>query len=317
MQKLDYIDPLLRPESQFVAYRQMRDKKLAKYRLSLDDQLSGRRSSTPLQLSHRHELRWDTLSDALRQRLGMQLDILGDETQKARSITGRALTESPTNAVPVQETPGIVTLEEKLSAFHHSNSYDSEGGAIDDVVGMGPRDYNQASTLPMYAENSSSERLQQNRHIDARQFHDAIWHFTLGQFNIYEELYYYRKYCSDAECQSTIPAQLRRPTPAYTQDLTAVEMVMDLDLDADRYTSLQTQHPSHWINDELKAHIRAVLWNPSGISATSAQPPVAAALNLSTEEMVRINLIISLARRQAEIIHAMRALYEYENPSRN
>ncbi|KAJ2082774.1 hypothetical protein GGI16_007303 [Coemansia sp. S142-1] len=49
----------------------------------------------------------------------------------------------------------------------------------------------------------------------------------------------------------------------------------------------------------------------------AAQPPMATGLNLCIEEMVHVNLVISLARRQAEIIHGIRAIREYEeDPSR-
>ncbi|KAJ2596903.1 hypothetical protein EV177_007843 [Coemansia sp. RSA 1804] len=68
-----------------------------------------------------------------------------------------------------------------------------------------------------------------------------------------------------------------------------------------------------WLTEELKSHIRAVVRSPETISAVSAQPSVATGLSICAEEMVLINLIISLAKRQAEIIHGIRAIREYEH----
>ncbi|KAJ2056922.1 hypothetical protein GGH13_007444 [Coemansia sp. S155-1] len=101
-------------------------------------------------------------------------------------------------------------------------------------------------------------------------------------------------------------------------------MSVDTDTDMDMSNSSSQLHFSSspqqynkWLTEELKLHIRSVVRNPGSIHAMAAQPPMATGLNLCIEEMVHVNLVISLARRQAEIIHGIRAIREYEeDPSR-
>ncbi|KAJ1876903.1 hypothetical protein LPJ57_004240, partial [Coemansia sp. RSA 486] len=206
-----------------------------------------------------------------------------------------------------------------------------------------PKSFNVAGMLSMVSANSSSHTQQTqpnaqalNRSIDIRQFHDAVWHFTLSLFHIYEEYYFYSKFKGEtspessqedeADHEGAIPVPYRSafnssacsPDRSLDMDVEGVSSSLGVGLGLGKFASPtpnSNTSPQYqkWLTEELKAHIRAVVRRPASISGLGAQPPVATGLNLCVEEMIHINLIVSLARRQAEIIHGIRAIREYES----
>ncbi|KAJ2457371.1 hypothetical protein GGI02_006141 [Coemansia sp. RSA 2322] len=109
------------------------------------------------------------------------------------------------------------------------------------------------------------------------------------------------------------------PNYAYSASTRTASSLADTEMDVDmglsgtpNQSATSPQQYNKWLSEDLKLHIRAVVRNPGAVSALTAQPPVATGLNLSIEEMVHVNLIVSLAQRQAEIIHGIRAIREYE-----
>ncbi|KAJ2159948.1 hypothetical protein GGF46_002612 [Coemansia sp. RSA 552] len=287
-------DPLLDPAPQFAAYRQMRARSLARYELPPDQGLPSAESAPhPVHLSQREDLRWDVLSGYLRQQLSIDDDYLGTEVQAARSHIGQLLADSQlaTSAsggggAGGSDDPSVYVADQHNAPVKSEPQPDTE-----DAGEWGPASGTK-SYMPNILALHRSPRGLARRSLDARRFHDAIWHFTLSLFHIYEEFYFYSNFAADPPSAMSVPA--RGPS--------------DMDID-DEPRSLSGS--GRWLTDELKDHIRAVVRRPAAIPALHAQPALATGLNLSVEEMVHINLIVSLARRQAEIIHSVRAIRDY------
>ncbi|KAJ2340832.1 hypothetical protein IWW50_003173, partial [Coemansia erecta] len=289
-----------------------------------------------IHLSQSEDLRWDAVSNYLRQQLSINEDHLGAEVQAARSLVGRPFAEAHLE-LAADDTASVYEPERCMAPVtadganpEWSQSPDAMGSPPS--VSMMPKSYSLTNVLslagssnrtlhPNSAENQ--HRSFGNRAIDVRRFHDAVWHFTLSLFHIYEEYYFYNKFKDETTPDSTqidIPAESAMPMAVQSPVMTDGAMDVDSDADMDdggdnnmTSRSNSSQQYSRWITDELKEHIRAVVRNPASISALTAQPPVAAGVNLCVEEMIHVNLIISLARRQAEIIHGVRAIREYES----
>ncbi|KAJ2315049.1 hypothetical protein IWW54_000541 [Coemansia sp. RSA 2705] len=288
----------------------------------------------PVHLSQNEDLRWEVVSSYLRQQLSINEDHLGAEVQAARGLVGRPFSEALLE--PEADDTANVYVPERCNAPVTSDSAKPEWerptesmGNTSAAAAMLPKSYSMTNVLSL-ANNSernllsntgeSQYRSYTNRAVDVRRFHDAIWHFTLSLFHIYEEYYFYNKFKDEItpdSSQMEIPADSALPMPVNSPDM--ADIAMDIDTDADMgdmpyhpSRSNSSQQFSRWLTDELKGHIRAVVRNPASITALTAQSPVATGLNLCVEEMLHINLIISLARRQAEIIHGIRAIREYE-----
>ncbi|KAJ2614552.1 hypothetical protein H4S08_001669 [Coemansia sp. RSA 1365] len=290
----------------------------------------------PIHLSQREDLQWDVVSSYLRQQLSILDDHLGAEVQSARTLVSRPFIE--TQLDPSSNDAPDVSVAGHIHTVVTSNpnipEWDQASDKMEDVrsTGVGPKSYsmtNMAAPPSGHRDTAPYTGVGLHPHgggtvshsTDLRRFHDAIWHFTLSLFHIYEEFYFYKKfkdettpYFSQSDDQHT--GAISVPTGSSDADSWT-------DVTADREDGRQsvgqidsTQQFSRWITNELKDHIRTMVRNPSSVSALSAQPPVAAGLNLCVEEMVHINLIVSLARRQAEIIHGIRAIREYEAFSR-
>ncbi|KAJ2796660.1 hypothetical protein H4S07_006156 [Coemansia furcata] len=387
------IDPLTNPAQHFEAYRHMRARKLAKYQLPAEptspqpltgdgngidceplvpsskiDTPRARQSQGPtsLHLSTCEDLRWDALSEYLRQQLSIDNDYLGKEAQAARGHTAHPFadatmaclspqSDSNNNTAVFVSDFGVSPLKSEGSNHEWDGSPEyAEGDPVDD---MRPKCYSMSNVFSISNANSNrnvypnavpaspaSRVAPPSQSIDARRFHDAIWHFTLSLYHIYEEYYFYSKYKDEMTPEST-QADIRHPSPAmdsnYSQygampipsqqhpqnyyiEQGPAAMSVDTDTDLDTSNSSGQYHFSNspqqyskWLTEELKLHIRSVVRNPGSIHAMAAQPPMATGLNLCVEEMVHVNLVISLAQRQAEIIHGIRAIREYEgNPTR-
>ncbi|KAJ1959404.1 hypothetical protein GGI12_004354 [Dipsacomyces acuminosporus] len=289
-----------------------------------------------LHLSQRDDLHWDMLSGYLRQRLSIENDTLGNEVQAARTLAGRPLVDPDTSHPPdVDYAISLVDTRKaplKAGRTQPTEERESDSMMYDDgaAVDIRSKVYDLANAMPM-ANVPFSRHYHKN--IDTRHFHDAIWHFTLSFYHIYEEYYFYSKHKDDELPDNTQPDAVRRADTSDTSDTRhpasnstfaapasgapTADMMMEVDLSADTAHTGQTKSPasphySRWLTKELKDHIRAVVRNSSSISAVMAQSPVATGLNLSAAELVRINLIISLAQRQAEITHGIRAIREFE-----
>ncbi|KAJ2500288.1 hypothetical protein GGH96_002884 [Coemansia sp. RSA 1972] len=282
-------------------------------------------------LSQSEDLRWDAVSNYLRQQLSINEDHLGAEVQAARNLVGRPFAEAQLEPTS-NDTAGVYVAERCNAPVTSDGSkpewdQSPESMSSPPSVSMMPKSYSLTNVLSLGGSadrgmhsgfGESQYRSFSNRAIDVRRFHDAIWHFTLSLFHIYEEYYFYNKFkdettpdCSQSESAMSMPVH----SPDVTGSMMGVDMDVDMgDEDNDLPSrSSSSQQYSRWITDELKEHIRRVVRNPASISALTAQPPVAAGINLCIEEMIHINLIISLARRQAEIIHGIRAIREYES----
>ncbi|KAJ2135524.1 hypothetical protein IWW43_006631 [Coemansia sp. RSA 1935] len=282
-------------------------------------------------LSQSEDLRWDAVSNYLRQQLSINEDHLGAEVQAARNLVGRPFAEAQLE--PTSNDSAGVYVAERCNAPVTSDGskpewdQSPESMSSPPSVSMMPKSYSLTNVLSLGGSadrgmhsgfGESQYRSFSNRAIDVRRFHDAIWHFTLSLFHIYEEYYFYNKFkdettpdCSQTESAMSMPVH----SPEVTGGMVGVDMDVDMGDDDNDLPSRSnsSQQYSRWITDELKEHIRRVVRNPASISALTAQPPVAAGINLCIEEMIHINLIISLARRQAEIIHGIRAIREYES----
>ncbi|PIA17471.1 hypothetical protein COEREDRAFT_86096 [Coemansia reversa NRRL 1564] len=286
----------------------------------------------PIHLSQREDLQWDVVSSYLRQQLSILDDHLGAEVQAARTLVSRSFIEtqldtSHSDAPDVSVAGHIHTV---VASNPNVPEWDHASDKMEDVrsTGAGPKSYSMTNmfappsghhdTAPYTGVGSRPYRGGTASYsTDLRRFYDAVWHFTLSLFHVYEEFYFYKKfknettpYCSQSDDQHSGAISV----PAGSSDVDSWT-----DVTADKEDGRQnvgqidsTRQFSRWITNELKDHIRIMVRNPSSVSALSAQPPVAAGLNLCVEEMVHINLIVSLARRQAEIIHGIRAIREYE-----
>ncbi|KAJ2725818.1 hypothetical protein GGI07_001025 [Coemansia sp. Benny D115] len=314
------VDPLSNTLPQFVAYRQIRAQKLAQYHqpeipLQKIDMLhhttlsSSQKPPTSVHLSQREDLRWDVISDYLRQQLSAGKDTLGLEVLVARTQPVRRVLEHALDA-PVDPSAGSVYFYEKNnspilppSANRIPWASNSETDTPDRMADMEPKSYSQSRVLQM----ADITPHVATRSIDVRQFHDAVWHYTMSLFHIYEEYYFYSKFRAESsEVDVDMDGAISVPysfdsgsTPGMDQN------------------SVQSPQYQKWLTDELKSHIRQAVRKPMDITALDAQPPVATGLNLCVEEMVHINLIVSLAKRQAEIIHGVRAIREYEQNMSN
>ncbi|KAJ2787021.1 hypothetical protein GGI15_001068 [Coemansia interrupta] len=369
-------DPMSSPAPQFVAYRTMRARKLGKYDQSLDSPLSrsplvSGKSSTvfpsidqslaglnsmslgqpmlPVQppppksvhLSQREDLRWDVISDYLRQHLSINEDYLGVEVQTARNQYSRRVFETALDGAPGESGQislyqfSVAPINPPTDKGHWTGSADY----MDDkhAMDLRPKSYNMAGVLsvpnngtnPTHAHSLGNS----NRSLDVRQFHDAIWHFTLSLFHIYEEYYFYNKFrgemSPDASQDDEFDHDGAISIPIRSASSSACSPDRNVDMDVDGGSSSlglgvfstptpnsnNSPHYQKWLTEELKAHIRAVVRHPASVTGLSAQPAVATGLNLCIEEMIHINLVVSLAKRQAEIIHGIRAIREYEGLS--
>ncbi|KAI9503598.1 hypothetical protein BX070DRAFT_234520 [Coemansia spiralis] len=296
-------------------------------------------------LSQREDLRWDVLNSYLQQQLSISDDYLGNEVQAARGLTGRPFVEAATHTT--QEDDHNVFLADNGHAPLKSDATKPEWERSMDTMDerrsadLKPKSYNLASILSLASSHpekslyppageATSRALASSiylasRNIDVRRFHDAIWHFTLSLYHIYEEYYFYNKYRNETtpdSSQNETAGNGAISVPVQSPDASMADMgSMDVDYESEignlsSYMSTaggNTQEFNIWLTEELKAHIRAVVRNPDSISVVLAQPPIATGLSLHAEEMVHINLIISLAKRQAEIIHGIRAIREYQN----
>ncbi|KAJ1671616.1 hypothetical protein GGF38_000669 [Coemansia sp. RSA 25] len=226
--------------------------------------------------------------------------------------------------------PKCYSMSNVFSIPHHSNTDRSMyQSTAPNAASAAAQAAQAAATTPSSASAAPSQV------VDARQFHDAIWHFTLSLYHIYEEYYFYSKFKDEMTPESTQPAvdiheqqygamPIPSPHPNH-RGLAVAGISVDTDFDMDMSHSSSQNHfasgspiqYSKWLTEELKLHIRSVVRNPASIQAMAAQPPIATGLNLCIEEMVHVNLVISLAKRQAELIHGIRAIREYEeNPAR-
>ncbi|KAJ2701144.1 Sestrin-1 [Coemansia sp. IMI 209128] len=322
--------------------------------------LQSQGQTTSVHLTTREDLHWDSLSAYLRQQLSINDDYLGKEAQTARGLTARPFAEAAMPCVSPQSDSsdtavfvadlGISPLKSEGSKHEWDRSPEfAEGGPIDDLR---PKCYSMSNVFsvshtspsrniyPSTKPASSSSRTTAPLVVDARQFHDAIWHYTLSLYHIYEEYYFYSKFKDEMTPDST-QIDLQRParyadTNYYSQqgavpipsqhnnhsyykgsgpEAMSVDTEMDMDMSnssSQCHFSNSPQQYNKRLTEELKLHIRSVVRNPGSIHAVAAQPPMATGLNLCIEEMVHVNLVISLAQRQAEIIHGIRAIREYE-----
>ncbi|KAJ2457232.1 hypothetical protein GGF42_002803, partial [Coemansia sp. RSA 2424] len=377
------VDPLTSPAQHFDAYRHMRARKLAKYARDqplpsdaaaaarepllapsdCDQPQEGKAVTATVHLTTREDLRWDSLSSYLRQKLSIDDDYLGREIQAARCVGARPFADAtmPINS-PLSENSNAPVFVTKFgSAPLKSDSPNSKWNVSPDYMDREPADddlkpkcysmsnvfsiphhsntdrsmYQSTAPNAAAATTLSSASAAPSQVVDARQFHDAIWHFTLSLYHIYEEYYFYSKFKDEMTPESTQPAidiheqqygamPIPSPHPNH-KGLAVAGISVDTDFDMDMSHSSSQNHfasgspiqYSKWLTEELKLHIRSVVRNPASIQAMAAQPPIATGLNLCIEEMVHVNLIISLAKRQAELIHGIRAIREYEeNPAR-
>ncbi|KAJ2336351.1 hypothetical protein GGI00_000881, partial [Coemansia sp. RSA 2681] len=330
----------------------------------------GQAVTAQVHLTTREDLRWDSLSSYLRQQLSIDDDYLGREIQAARCVGARPFADAtmPINS-PLSENSNAPVFVTKFgSAPLKSDSPNSKWNVSPDYMDREPADDDlkpkcysmsnvfsiphhsntdrsmyqstapnaaSAQTAQAAATTPSSASAAPSQVVDARQFHDAIWHFTLSLYHIYEEYYFYSKFKDEMTPESTQPAvdiheqqygamPIPSPHPNH-RGLAVAGISVDTDFDMDMSHSSSQNHfasgspiqYSKWLTEELKLHIRSVVRNPASIQAMAAQPPIATGLNLCIEEMVHVNLIISLAKRQAELIHGIRAIREYEeNPAR-
>ncbi|KAJ2743716.1 hypothetical protein GGI20_003538 [Coemansia sp. BCRC 34301] len=355
------VDPLTSSAQHFDSYRHMRARKLAKYDLPLSPQ-----TATAVHLTAREDLRWDALSSYLRQQLSIDDDYLGKETQAARGVTARPFADAvmSSNSPQSDNSDAAVFVADLCAAPLKSEATKHEWDRAPEYIECEPADdlkpkcYSMSSVFSIPRSNAERNMYQStastagpspaaapSQVVNARQFHDAIWHFTLSLYHIYEEDYFYSKFKDEMTPESTQPAAadthfpqqdtgysqygampIPSPHPNH-QGLASAGMSVDTDMDIDidmsnsssqyHFSSCSPLQYSKWLTEELKLHIRSVVRNPASIHAMAAQPPIATGLNLCIEEMVHVNLVISLAKRQAEIIHGIRAIQEYEeNPSR-
>ncbi|KAJ2879829.1 hypothetical protein FB639_002985 [Coemansia asiatica] len=385
------IDPMTNPGPQYAAYRIMRARKLAKYEQQppnsflkspassakspsvspgIGQSLAGLKSLTfgqpalPVQpsapksvhLSQSENLRWDVISDYLRQQLSINEDHLGNEVQTARNLQTRKVFDSALDALQ-SDAQQISLFEKDVAPIHlpvDKAQWDASADEIaqQQAMDLKPKSFSMAGILSMASANANANSNANvnvntqtnpqvlNRSIDIRQFHDAVWHFTLSLFHIYEEYYFYSKFKGETSPEASqedegdhegaIPVPFRSafsntctPNRSFEMDVennASSSLGVGLGLGFGKFASptpnsSTSPHYQKWLTEELKAHIRAVVRHPESISGLGAQPPVATGLNLCVEEMIHINLIVSLARRQAEIIHAIRAIREYEGLS--
>ncbi|KAJ2630978.1 hypothetical protein H4R22_002305 [Coemansia sp. RSA 1290] len=276
----------------------------------------------PVHLSQCEELRWDAVSSYLQRQLSLNEDHMGAEVQAARGLVGRPFAE-PRWEPALDSAPGV---------YSHENSnapVTSEGGKPEwaqapapmgsaSGAGMVPKSYSLTNVLALPGSSNpyASDSQLRGRAVDVRRFHDAVWHFTLSLFHIYEEFYFYNKFREDAAPEPSQMDACALGIPVGSPEAAGAPMDVDEDGGLGQSRSNSSQQFSRWITDELKEHIRTVVRNPAAMTALTAQPPVAAALSLSVEEMVHVNLLVSLARRQAEIVYAIRAVREFEAQSK-
>ncbi|KAJ2449399.1 hypothetical protein EV183_004911 [Coemansia sp. RSA 2336] len=285
-------------------------------KMSLSQPATAYVKPAPIHLSQCEELRWDAVSSYLQRQLSMNEDHMGAEVQAARGLVGRPFAENRWEPA-MDSTPGV---------YSHENSnapVTSEGGKPEwtqspepmgaaSGASLMPKSYSLTNVLALPGSSArySGDSQQRSRAVDVRRFHDAVWHFTLSLFHIYEEFYFYNKFKEDATPE---PSQMEAGAiPVSSPEAAGIPMDVDEDEAFGQSRSNSSQQFSRWITDELKEHIRTVVRNPAAVTALTAQPPVAAALNLSVEEMVHVNLLVSLARRQAEIVYVIRAVREFE-----
>ncbi|KAJ2768993.1 hypothetical protein IWQ57_003298, partial [Coemansia nantahalensis] len=303
-----------------------------------EDQSCGR--PRPVHLSRCEDLRWDAISGHLQTQLGFDDDCLGAEVQAARSLVGRQFPTALSDLAGTVATPTAAAEGHSIglaSSTHRPMSSDlteaewawsQNAMSMPQGAEMATKSYSVTNMLALShgrqtQSEGSAHANSHSRDLDVRQFHDAIWHFTLSLFHIYEEFYFFSKFGddnspdsprSDMRFSGALSMPVHSPE-ATTADIAAADSpcadVAD-DERSDPRRSQSSQQYSKWITEDLKEHIRAVALNPASISAQSAQPAAATGLGLSVEEMLQINLVVSLARRQAEIIHAIRAIREYE-----
>ncbi|KAJ1898138.1 hypothetical protein LPJ66_002937 [Kickxella alabastrina] len=301
-------------------------------------------SSAPksVHLSQREDLRWDVINDYLRQQLSVSNDHLGMEVITARGLTTRRVFDLPLDGPPSEHQPVFMYKSDCDQLNLASNKIkwkgqpDPEAAGQNHTMDLKPKSYHVASMLSLSSSNVPNSQAQFqhaniNRAVDMRQFHDAIWHFTLSLFHIFEEYYFYTKFKDEATPECTQDGDINHdgaiPVPYHScgnSNVCTPEHSPEIELGTSGSslglgkfltpTPNSNSSPQYqkWITEELKAHIRNVVRNSSSISGLSAQPPVATGLNFCVEEMIHINLIISLAKRQAEIIHGVRAIREFE-----
>ncbi|KAJ2751816.1 hypothetical protein GGI19_004236 [Coemansia pectinata] len=326
--------------------------------------LQSQGPTTSVHLTTREDLRWDALSAYLRQQLSIDDDYLGKEAQAARGFTARPFADAamPGLSPQVDSNNASVFVADlghsplKSEGSKHEWDRSPEFAESEPADDLKPKCYSMSNvfsishtspTRNIYSSAvpapASARAAPPSQVVDARQFHDAIWHFTLSLYHIYEEYYFYSKYKDEMTPDSTQADLHHQPPPAdinyslygampipsqhhhnYYNGSGPSVMSVDTDTDMDMSNSSSQYHFSSspqqynkWLTEELKLHIRSVVRNPGSIHAMAAQPPMATGLNLCIEEMVHVNLVISLAQRQAEIIHGIRAIREYEeDPSR-
>ncbi|KAJ1668581.1 hypothetical protein IW140_002668 [Coemansia sp. RSA 1813] len=296
-------------------------------------------------LSQREDLRWDVLTSYLQQQLSINDDHLGNEVQTARSMTGRPFVEAAaplpqeddhnvfladTRNAPLKSEATKPEWERSIDAIGGENTSDlkAKSFSLSGALSLGSIHHDKG-LFPGPGSSEASHRAHMNtlsltsRSIDVRRFHDAIWHFTMSLYHIYEEYYFYNQYKNETtpdNSQNEMLAGSSIPVPVQSPYTTTTDAgSMDIDYESEMgnmsgYLSAgeKPQDFNIWLTEELKSHIRSVVRSSDTVSAFSAQPSVATGLNLCAEEMVLINLIISLAKRQAEIIHGIRAIREYE-----
>ncbi|KAJ2778538.1 hypothetical protein H4R18_004535 [Coemansia javaensis] len=317
----------------------------------------------PVHLSRSEHLQWDVISGYIRLQLALDSDFLGAEVQAARCLAGRpffaSLHESSgggggggvggggVGGGSSSDDPGVFLANEyrgPVTAEPTEAEVEAEWSRPAGAPLSKSHSLASIPTLPGTAGfprrgssggggggicgSSSSSSLA--RDLDVRQLHDAVWHFTLSLFHIYEELYFYTKFGGASAAApgtaefdalaSEAPTSSAVSVPVCSPDAITADTAMDTDTDGDDSSGQsQSQNPStgsqmyyRLLTPKLKDHIRAVALDPTAITAAGAQPASAAGLDLCIEEILHINLIVSLARRQAEITHAVRAIHEYQ-----
>ncbi|KAJ2055003.1 hypothetical protein GGH13_008006, partial [Coemansia sp. S155-1] len=162
--------------------------------------LQSQGPTTSVHLTTREDLRWDALSAYLRQQLSIDDDYLGKEAQAARGLTARAFAdaampglspqpESNSAAVFVADF-GVSPLKSEGSKHEWGRSHDfAESEPADDLK---PKSYSMSNVFSvshpsanrnMYSSpvpaTAPARAAPPSQVVDARQFHDAIWHFTL------------------------------------------------------------------------------------------------------------------------------------------
>lgn len=321
-----FTNPLASPAPQFVAYRSIRARMLNKYAvdtpsplLQHDDQQRKQQKlgTAAVHLPQREDLKWDVLRVYLRQRLAFAEDFLGNETLTARGFSGRNILADATIAASAssnQENTGVQLLDLSYAPLKSDNTLHSWERESNDL--LLPTDYDASKNIPVSLPGTNSH-LQSFQTVypcgfDVQHFHDAIWHFTLSLCHVYEEYFFYNMYKDEVATPSCSSGGM--PVP-----LRAIGSTVDNDEeeeDVEKRSSGESVGCT-WLTEELKEHIRCVVRRPDIITPDMAQPVFAAGLNLSAEEMVHINLIVSLAKRQAEITHLVRAIRAYEEDSRS